>query len=212
MTTSLVASNRTPKGGDSLLSVYCQLMARLSEYKQIAPFSAEELLDSASALLRDKPGHEVSLRLLRYYTSEGLVPKAIGSSKFARYGYEHLVGLLAIRALLDQGKKLEDAKEELSGIHEGEVAVAEQVATEWLEAFSSQPQNMAYAMRPPAGIPPQRFALESRWSNSTQNVLRISLSKHTTLEISADADVDRELSESIEKISKILSKKKRSSY
>lgn len=184
-------------------------MPDLRDYRKLEPYSVDELLSIAHALLRDKAGHDVSVRLLRYYTSEGILPKAIGSPKFARYGYEHLVGMLAARALLDQGRKLEEAKQAIEGIHQGETEVAERIAEEWLGT-----------VRAPASPPSLRFSMSSypqeMQSFSTfreaQNVLRIPLTKRSTLEVSGDADIDRELSEALRKLERLLAKRNRSSY
>jgi len=168
----------------------------------------DELLSIAHSLLRDKTGHDVNIRLLRYYTSEGILPKAIGSPKFARYGYEHLVGLLAARALLDQGRKLEEAKQTIEGIHQGDIGEAERIAEEWLgtERVMFSPRSLALSRTDRDEKPLFNLFREA------QSVLRIPLTKRTTLEVSGDTDIDRELGEALRKLERLLAKRIRSSY
>ncbi|MBL8086615.1 MAG: MerR family transcriptional regulator [Chthonomonas sp.] len=71
-------------------------------------------------------------RTLRFYTTQGVVPRPLGSPKFARYGYDHLLSLLASRALQDQGLKLEQIKHELSDLSRGQVSRIESVVEDWL--------------------------------------------------------------------------------
>lgn len=88
-------------------------MPTLADYSRLAPFSLEELVDAANSLLRDKPRLQVTARTVRYYIAEGLLPRPDGPPKFARYSAEHLSRLVGLRRLQDEGRRLEEATEEL---------------------------------------------------------------------------------------------------
>lgn len=75
----------------------------------------DELADLANALLRDttisdrRIGDHLDGRTVRYYTTNGLLPRPfVGSDRRARYGREHLVRLLAVRRLQAGGVTLAD--------------------------------------------------------------------------------------------------------
>lgn len=76
-----------------------------------AVFSLTELVEAANALLptylpKDASGRaaeDVNPRLVRFYTTEGLMPDALREGREARYTFEHLVNLLVVRKLLAEG-------------------------------------------------------------------------------------------------------------
>lgn len=77
-------------------------------------FTAEELVRVAElALQSQRLPDNLSVRTLRYYISQGLLPKPIGPTRNARYDQDHLRRLLAIRVMQSQGKSLEQIKLEL---------------------------------------------------------------------------------------------------
>lgn len=89
-------------------------MPRVEAYRRLAPFGARELVDSANALLRGRERLQISERTLRYYISQKLLPPPEGPPKIARYSFEHLVGLIAIRGLQDRGVSLDRIRDELA--------------------------------------------------------------------------------------------------
>lgn len=77
-------------------------------------FTAEELVSVAElALQSQRLPDNLSVRTLRYYISQGLIPKPIGPTRNARYDQDHLRRLLAIRVMQSKGKSLEQIKFEL---------------------------------------------------------------------------------------------------
>lgn len=82
-------------------------MPRLKEYEILAPFSADELVRNANALLRHLPEAQLQKRTLRFYSSQGLLPPPEGPRSKAQYRYEHLVILVALRLFKQLGMKLE---------------------------------------------------------------------------------------------------------
>lgn len=94
-------------------------MPQLEAYRRLAPFSARELLESANALLRGRQRLHISERTLRYYISQKVLPSPEGPPKIARYSFEHLVGLLAIRGLQDRGVSLDRIRDELAPLWTG---------------------------------------------------------------------------------------------
>lgn len=90
-------------------------MPRLRDFSAVAPFTLEELVDCANRVLAHRPRLLVSVRTLRYYISEGVVSKPIGSTRYARYTMEHFGQVVATRCRQDQGESLEETKKWLSG-------------------------------------------------------------------------------------------------
>lgn len=76
-----------------------------------AIYSLAELVAAANVLLptylpKDATGRaaeDVNPRLVRFYTTEGLLPEAHREGREARYTFEHLTTLLVVRKLLAQG-------------------------------------------------------------------------------------------------------------
>lgn len=82
-------------------------MPRLKDYETLAPFSADELIQNANALLRHIPEAQLQKRTLRFYSSQGLLPPPEGPRSKAQYRYEHLVILVALRLFKYLGMKLD---------------------------------------------------------------------------------------------------------
>lgn len=82
-------------------------MPRLKDYEILAPFSADELIQNANALLRHIPEAQLQKRTLRFYSSQGLLPPPEGPRSKAQYRYEHLVILVALRLFKQLGLKLD---------------------------------------------------------------------------------------------------------
>ena len=107
-------------------------MSLLTGYRRYAPFTIDKLLEAANAILASGGAAPVLKRTLRFYTSQKVVPRPLGSPKFARYGYEHLLILLASRALQDQGMKLQQIAHEVEEVKRGQFTRLEKLVEEWL--------------------------------------------------------------------------------
>ena len=84
---------------------------QLTHHKQLAPYHIDDLLVAANDVLRAAGLEEVQRRTLRFYILKGIVSRPIGSPKFARYEYGHLLRLVGARSAQDQGVKLDQIKE-----------------------------------------------------------------------------------------------------
>jgi DNA-binding transcriptional MerR regulator len=107
-------------------------MSLLTSYRRNAPFTIDKLLEAANAVLASGGAVPILKRTLRFYTSQKVVPKPLGSPKFARYGYEHLLIMLAARALQDQGMKLHQIAHEVEEVKRGNFARIEKMVEEWI--------------------------------------------------------------------------------
>lgn len=90
-----------------------QTVLTLSSFEHRPPMSATELLEAANSLLRHCTNQRVTERTLRYYVSMRLVPRPDGPPKLARYGFRHLVFLVAIKILQHSGYDLIQVREEI---------------------------------------------------------------------------------------------------
>lgn len=104
--------------------------------EQIAPFEGrddltlEELVDAAEELLREvapvqqryKVTARPDVRTIRYYTSQGLLPKPVGyDGGRARYALTHLLRLLWIKKLQAEHLTLARIKRELKKANDADV-------------------------------------------------------------------------------------------
>lgn len=88
-----------------------------------AVFGLQELVDVANALLpgylpKDATGRaadDVNPRLVRFYSTEGLIPEPHKEGREARYVYDHLLALLLVRKLLAEGFGSAAIRKALSG-------------------------------------------------------------------------------------------------
>lgn len=166
-------------------------------YRSLAPFSLEELVDSANRLLRTGRGKELTKRTVRYYVAEGLIPPPMGPAKFARYTYQHLLMLIIVRASLDHGLRLELISKQLAELESAPDEVLEQEAEKWLAGEGTNP---VLETRPPRTLAfweaprvnESRFP-SARKGSEEKLVRRIKLTEHSYLEIDAEADFDVEL-------------------
>jgi DNA-binding transcriptional MerR regulator len=55
----------------------------------------------------------VTRRTVRYYVQAGLIPTPLGVGRGRHYGKEHLVKLQAVKALQEQGRTLDEVRDEL---------------------------------------------------------------------------------------------------
>lgn len=113
-------------------------MIALSDFRTLGPFTADKLIDAVNAILRARGAQPIAKRTLRFYTSQGVVPSPMGSPKFARYGYEHLLSLVGARAMQDQGLKLAAIIENLKPIRQGNFESVEALINTWIEMPSNR--------------------------------------------------------------------------
>lgn len=88
-------------------------MPTLDDYAPFAPFTLDELVTAANRILSGIATEDIRERTVRYYISERLLPPPISGGKNARYGFEHLRRLVAIRTWLAEGVGLAEAKARL---------------------------------------------------------------------------------------------------
>lgn len=86
-------------------------MPSLEDYEALAPFSLDELVDAANAILRARPSLRIQARTVRFYITKGLLPPPTGAPKFARYSVDHLRRLISIREGQDQGLRLDEVRD-----------------------------------------------------------------------------------------------------
>jgi DNA-binding transcriptional MerR regulator len=193
-------------------------MPDLQSYRRLAPFTADELIESANALLRRRPGQEISKRTLRYYITEGVVPPPTGPAKFSRYGYEHLVAVLAVRALQDLGTSLERIRVETEELQRGHMDRLSRLVEGWLSgratprpvaiAAPAAPPAPAMAPRlqtPDAAVPPPPIAdPRSRSTPAVSRVVRVALTEHSVLEVSGDRPLEEEMPRCLARLQELV--------
>ena len=89
----------------------------------------QELVDVANGLLPDylpkdaagRAADDVNPRLVRFYTTEGLLPEPHKEGREARYVYDHLLALLLVRKLLAEGFGSAAIRKVLSGRRRAEL-------------------------------------------------------------------------------------------
>lgn len=92
-------------------------------------FGLQELVDVANGLLpaylpKDAAGRaadDVNPRLVRFYTTEGLIPEPHKEGREARYVYDHLLALLLVRKLMAEGFGSAAIRKALSGRQRSEL-------------------------------------------------------------------------------------------
>jgi DNA-binding transcriptional MerR regulator len=164
-------------------------------YRSLAPFSLEELVDSANRLLQTGRGKELTKRTVRYYVSEGLIPPPIGPAKFARYTYQHLLMLIIVRASLDHGLRLELISKQLAELESAPDEILEQEAEKWL---SGEETSELHEIRSPRKLmfmeSPKVYESRTFFGGSDEKLVkRIQLTERSCLEVDAEADFSMEL-------------------
>lgn len=115
----------------------------LAEQQNMAPFHIDDLLESANLVLAQAGLRPVQRRTLRFYIHRGVVGKPIGSPKFARYLYSHLLRLVGARSAQDQGYKLEQIRKEFDGCtNEEDLAL---VVSRYLDARPTKRRQLVVA-------------------------------------------------------------------
>lgn len=104
------------------------MLAGLTALREGA-WSLDELVEHANRLLPDvlpkdaagRAAETVNQRLVRHYTTQGLVDEPFKEGREARYLYRHLLQLLALRRLLAEGLSSALAGKVMAGLGEGEL-------------------------------------------------------------------------------------------
>lgn len=177
-------------------------MSLLSAYRKYAPYTADTLIDACNAVLSSSGMTPMSKRTLRFYTAKSVVPRPLGSPKFARYGYEHLLTLLASRALQDQGLKLHEIEKEVQEIRRGQFARLEKLVEEWLVHNT---RNMTGLVKESATVystTPENLTCIDYAGGTAYRTFQ--LSPRTTLHIEGTAVLKKELEAAQEVIAGLL--------
>lgn len=104
----------------------------LRQYKRRAPFNIAGLIEAANEVFVKYELPEIQLRTLRFYIQNLVVDRPVGSPKFARYNFRHMLQLIGARVLQDRGLKLAEAIENLDSANVDDDTLVERVA-EFLE-------------------------------------------------------------------------------
>jgi DNA-binding transcriptional MerR regulator len=155
----------------------------LSERNQI--WNLDEFVAQANALLpyylpedgsASRVREEVNVRLIRHYTSLGMLSQPLRTGREVRYEYRHLLQLLVVRRLLASGYgasaiddlALNRTNEELTAILEGGAEITITPANPALAQVDSIRSRTRHAaaklgIPAPAAVPTQR-STDSRWT------------------------------------------------
>jgi len=105
-------------------------------------WTVEELLERAQELIEEfgqtgdskRVRWEPNQRLVRYYTTLGLVDKPLGRrGQVVHYGPRHLLQLLAVKQMQAQGMTLQQIQSRLLGLPEGLLCELAGLTGEWRE-------------------------------------------------------------------------------
>jgi len=88
----------------------------LAEARREAPYDIHRLVAWVNRVLGAIDEEPISRRTVRYYADEGILPPPEGPSRLARYGYEHLLRILAARLYQREGWTLDEIKQWLKDL------------------------------------------------------------------------------------------------
>ncbi|MCE9557744.1 MAG: MerR family transcriptional regulator [Armatimonadetes bacterium] len=164
---------------------------KLYQVKQSAPYHIDDLLTVANDILAFKGLQQVIKRTLRFYIQNGLVPRPIGSPKFARYEYRHLLSLVGARTCQDHGMKLNQIKENLEARWKDE--------SELLRFVREQLEMRSVTVQRNSGVREAVHVVDTRALKLTEN---------SVLHINKSANLGEELTAIREAISEMIADKK----
>jgi len=104
----------------------------LRQYKRRAPFNIAGLIVAGNEIFVKFGLPEIQIRTLRFYIQNQVVDRPVGSPKFARYNFRHLLQLVGARVLQDRGLKLAEAIAHLDSPNVDDDTMVDRV-TEFLE-------------------------------------------------------------------------------
>lgn len=155
----------------------------LTEYRSAAPFKVGELLGALDNLLGR---NAVSIRTLRFYGARGVVPRPMGAPKYARYGYEHLLSIVAAKMLQDRGMKLQEIVGVTAPIRQGRFDDFERQIEGWLSSNVVRENRSIYRPR------------------DEDKGRRIALTSECTIEIESDSDLAEALRKAREALDAVI--------
>lgn len=205
-------------------------MPRLKDYEILAPFSADELIQNANALLRHLPEAQLQKRTLRFYSSQGLLPPPEGPRSKAQYRYEHLVILVALRLFKHLGLKLDLIEEVIRNQRAEGIEKLAQTVQQYLDKTQksspavSKPHAedvadllladareaylhlvsspVAHLVSPLLGTGHEYES--SRRTRATKKTMRLQLTPDVVLEFDEEKPLQKALQEAYQKIKKLL--------
>jgi DNA-binding transcriptional MerR regulator len=136
----------------------------LEQWKHREDLTLEDVVDAAESLLREVAPRQTryavadrpDVRTVRYYTTRGLLPKPLSyDGGRARYGYAHLVRLLAIKKLQADHFTLDQIARALA--HKSDDAVESLIARTSTFDHVQQPRALDEVPRPRALDRPHEF-------------------------------------------------------
>lgn len=164
--------------------------------------TADALIVVANEFLASRGATLVSKRTLRFYTAQEVVPSPMGSPKFARYGFEHLLSLLAARSLQDQGQRLEQIRRETVEIQRGRLDRIEGLVETWLHQERVQSGKILGSRGVKEDGTEDPFVKLAGLGTAT---IRVNLSPNVTLEVSDSLNVVQDLTKAQKELERILS-------
>ena len=176
----------------------------LKNYRTTPPMTADALILVVNEFLSDRGALLISKRTLRFYTSQGVVPHPLGSPKLARYGYEHLLSLLASRALQDQGQRIDNIRMEVAEIARGRYDRLETVVVHWLSQASEKPGRVMKVREGAAGKPANMNDPFTILTKRGSTGVKIQISPSCTLEVSDTVNVRRDLKSALKELTRIV--------
>jgi DNA-binding transcriptional MerR regulator len=186
---------------------------KLTQYKPLEPFSMDELVEAANVLMRGKSQAPISSRTVRYYVSEGILPPPRGAPKVARYSYNHLVRLLGAKVLQEGGLRLNAINAGIEAWNKSSPISLEEMIQRWLdgeELVIAAPNMMEDKSNPPSRsfqsekVQEQRAHFNVLSRSPGDIVRRIPLTSLVTLEISGNAELERELPRAMKALEKLI--------
>lgn len=160
---------------------------RLASLQSEAPFHIDDLLSAANRVLETAGLRSVQRRTLRFYIQKGVVAKPIGSPKYARYLYSHLLQLVGARSAQDQGGKLEQIKAEFEKCANEESLAL--VVSRYIDAR-----------------PTRRRTLIVAEEGASYGGRKIDLAPQISLTIDKDGSAKEQLQTALDEIKKLLGK------
>lgn len=182
-------------------------MPSVGSFRDQAPFTLDSLIEAANMLLHSSDGFMVSVRTVRYYITRGALEKPSGPPKFARYKFEHLIGIVAIRALQDQGRNLRQISEMLEPMwKDQQLDQALEIAEKFVESRTTAAEldRDALLEQMQHETSPEETDLPLEVIAWTSSVHRLKVSEAVTLEVDGKVDMQEALEEAKAKLEEML--------
>lgn len=174
----------------------------IKEYRSQPPITIERLIELVNHILGGRTRHLVSKRTIRFYTSMKVLPKPLGAPKFSRYGYEHILCILAARTLQDQGVKLDQVSLETSEVQRGRFDRMETLVDSWLTA-NTNANRVSIVREEKAGYDAGNEPKPDLSIEATQ-LIRIALTHNASMNIEQSANLKSDLKAALAALQKIV--------